>query len=134
VVFSDPEMAMVGSHYEQLKNTHRSFVVGKADFQQQSRAMLEQRNTGLLHLYADRNSAHILGAELVCPDAEHLAHHLAMAIQYQLTVFDVLLLPYYHPTVEEALRTALQDAANQLREKGPRGLSLCGSCPEPPLW
>lgn len=134
LVFSDPQIAAVGLNHQQLTNEKQPFIIGAADFREQSRALLEQRNAGLLHVYADPASAQILGAELACPDAEHLAHLLAAAVQHQLTVFDMLQLPFYHPTVTEGLRTALRDAARQLSGRiSPAGLSLCDSCPEPPL-
>ena len=133
LVFSDPQIAVVGKTYQQLKDNAAEFIIGEADFQEQSRAILEQRHHGLLHIYADINSAKILGAELVCPDAEHLAHQLAMAMQHKLTVFEMLQTPFYHPTVEEAIRTAIQDIGRQLSNKIQHGLSLCDSCPEAPL-
>ena len=46
--------------------------------------------------------------------AEHLAHFLAWMISEQLTVDDVLTKPFYHPTLEEGLRTALKHARRQL--------------------
>jgi dihydrolipoamide dehydrogenase len=56
----------------------------------------------------------VLGAELCAPEGEHLAHLIALAISSKLTVRDLLRLPFYHPTVEEGLRTALRDAAAKL--------------------
>jgi len=55
-------------------------------------------------------------------------------VQHRLTVQQLLNMPFYHPTVEEGLRTALRDAATQLTELHPPiELSLCDSCPERPL-
>jgi dihydrolipoamide dehydrogenase len=71
-------------------------------------------NKGLGHVYADRASGRFLGAELVGPRVEHLAHLLAWAHQMQLTVPQMLTMPFYHPVVEEGLRTALRDAASKL--------------------
>jgi dihydrolipoamide dehydrogenase len=134
IVFSDPEIAQVGWNYKQLKESERSFVVGKADFSQQSRAVLDVCNAGLVHLYVDAKNAGILGAELICPGGEHLAHQLALGVQHNLSIFDILQMPFYHPTIEEGLRTALQHAAMQVSEKHkPPALSLCGNCPESPL-
>ena len=39
------------------------------------------RNNGLLHVYADIATGRLLGAEMIGPDAEHIAHLLAWAIQ-----------------------------------------------------
>jgi dihydrolipoamide dehydrogenase len=73
-----------------------------------------QRNRGRLHVYADPASGALLGAEMLGPDAEHLGHLLAWALQLDLTIAEVLRLPFYHPVVEEGLRTALRDAQAKL--------------------
>ena len=49
--------------------------------------------------------------------AEHLGHLLAWAHQSNMTVEQMLEMPFYHPVVEEGLRTALRDAHSQLRER-----------------
>ena len=57
-------------------------------------------------------------AEMVGPRAEHLAHLLAWAVQEQLQAGDMLSLPFYHPVIEEGLRTALRDLCVALRVDG----------------
>ena len=42
---------------------------------------------------------------------------MAWALQQKLTVFEMLRMPFYHPVVEEGLRTALRDAARKTRKK-----------------
>jgi dihydrolipoamide dehydrogenase len=54
---------------------------------------------------------------MVGPDAEHLGHLLAWALQGGMTVADMLDMPFYHPVVEEGLRTALRDLAARIREE-----------------
>ena len=75
-----------------------------------------QRNRGLLRLYADKESGRLLGAEMCAPAPEHLAHLLALAIGQELTVLDMLRMPFYHPVNEEGLRTALRHAARHFDE------------------
>jgi len=132
VVFSDPQIAVVGWPYRQLNPDE--VVVGQVDYEDQGRARMEGRNQGLLRVYADSGTARILGAELVAPDGEHLGHLLASMIHHEATLFDALQMPFYHPTVEEGLRTALRDAAKKVGgERRAAELSLCDSCPEVPL-
>ena len=69
---------------------------------------------GVARLYADVETRRFLGAELAGPRAEHLAHLLAWAHQARLTVDQMLAMPFYHPVVEEGLRTALRDVAAHL--------------------
>jgi dihydrolipoamide dehydrogenase len=88
--------------------------VGEARFADQGRARIMSRNAGLLRICANRGDGALMGAELLAPEGEHLAHWLALAIYRRSTVFDLLRAPFYHPTVEEGLRTALIDIAKQL--------------------
>ncbi|MBC8024231.1 MAG: hypothetical protein H7Y14_13990, partial [Burkholderiales bacterium] len=75
--------------------------------QGRSRVML--RNRGHLRVYGDPATGRFLGAEMVGPDAEHIGHLLAWALQAGMTVSQMLDMPFYHPVVEEGLRTALRD-------------------------
>lgn len=109
IVFADPDIAMVGKRHSALADGE--FVVGEVDFASQGRARMGQRNRGLLRVYADKQSGRLLGAEMCAPSAEHLAHLLALAIGQRLTVLDLLRMPFYHPVIEEGLRTALRGAA-----------------------
>ncbi len=109
IVFSDPQIAVIGD-----TQAHRHRLVGRADFGDQGRARVMNRHNGCLQLYADAGSGRITGAELIAPAAEHLSHLIAWAVQRQARVGDLLSLPFYHPTLEEALRTALRDLCVQL--------------------
>jgi len=51
---------------------------------------------------------------MVGPRAEHIAHLLAWAHQNTMTIEQMLRMPFYHPVIEEGLRTALRDAAAQI--------------------
>lgn len=108
VVFSDPQMAVVGAPYTSLDPART--VTGAVSFEDQGRARVMLRNKGLLHVYVDAESGLLRGAEMIGPDAEHMAHLLAWVIQLEQTVDNVLALPFYHPVVEEGLRTALRNA------------------------
>ena len=108
VVFCDPQLAIVGTRHKDL--APGAFVTGAVSFEDQGRSRMMLRNRGLLHVYADIASGRLLGAEMIGPDAEHLAHLLAWAIQAGFTVGETLAMPFYHPVVEEGLRTALRHA------------------------
>ncbi|MEO1245006.1 MAG: dihydrolipoyl dehydrogenase [Pseudomonadota bacterium] len=116
VVFSDPQIAMIGASRSEL--AHRRIVVGKVSFENQGRSRVMLKNKGLLHVYADANTGLFLGAEMFGPSAEHIGHLLAWAHQSKLSVADMLAMPFYHPVVEEGLRTALRDACAQLADCG----------------
>ncbi|HZQ62133.1 MAG TPA: dihydrolipoyl dehydrogenase [Casimicrobiaceae bacterium] len=111
IVFSDPQLALAGARFADLEPG--TFVTGEVSFEDQGRSRVMLRNVGLLHVYADLMSGRLLGAEMIGPDAEHIAHLLAWVIQQRLTLTQTLEMPFYHPVVEEGLRTALRDAQHK---------------------
>lgn len=112
IVFSDPQIAQVGIRFKDLPPL--GVVIGEVDFSGQGRSRVMLKNYGKLRVYADRHSGIFMGAEMAGPRAEHIAHLLAWAVQQQLTVPQMLEMPFYHPVIEEGLRTALRHAASQL--------------------
>jgi dihydrolipoamide dehydrogenase len=112
VVFTDPQIAIVGGGYAAARDVHH--VTGAVSFEDQGRSRVMLRNRGLLHVYAEAATGLFLGAEMIGPDAEHIGHLLAWARQMNLAIEQMLEMPFYHPVVEEGLRTALRDAAAKL--------------------
>ena len=113
IVFCDPQIAMVGQSWKEIEG-QKDVVVGKIFFEGQGRSRVILKNKGLMHIYADRNSGLFLGSELIGPHAEHLAHLLSWAHQQKMTIPQMLQMPFYHPVIEEGLRTALRDVSAQL--------------------
>jgi len=104
IVFSDPQMAMVGKRYGELPEGN--VAIGCASFEDQGRSRVMRQNKDLLRVYAERGTGLFLGAEMIAPRAEHLGHLLAWAHQSALSIDQMLDMPFYHPVVEEGLRTA----------------------------
>lgn len=115
IVFSDPEMAIVGQSYKQLKDTGIDFITGEASYERQGRAIVLGKNKGGIEVYIEKESQKLLGAELFTEATEHMAHLLSWIIGEGLTLNDILEKPFYHPTLEEGLRTALKHARRQLK-------------------
>lgn len=114
IVFSNPEMAMVGLNYANLTKLGAEFITGYASYEKQGRALVLGKNKGAVEVYIDKNTRKLLGAELFIESAEHMAHLLAWMISEEVTLDDILQKPFYHPTLEEGLRTAFKHARRQL--------------------
>ncbi len=112
VVFSDPQLAAVGTRFKDLPQ--QGVVFGEVDFADQGRSRVMLKNFGKLRVYASQRDGRFLGAEMAGPAAEHIAHLLAWAVQQEMTINAMLDMPFYHPVVEEGLRTALRHAAQEL--------------------
>lgn len=125
IVFSDPGISVVGSRFQDLDS--EKTLTGEVCFDRQGRARAGQRNKGIMRLYADAETGRLLGAEMCAPAGEHMAHLLALAIDRSLTVQDILRLPFYHPVLEEGLRTALRALAAQLPAGNESDLATCGA-------
>jgi dihydrolipoamide dehydrogenase len=116
IAFTDPEIAMVGLPYASLPEDALS---ASHDFTRQGRAIAMRSAHGKLKVYAEPGSGRLLGAEIVAPHGEHLAHLLALAIERQLSVADILTMPVYHPVLEEGLRSALRSLARRAYGEAP---------------
>lgn len=122
IVFSDPQIATVGRSYAELMQSGYKFVAGEVSFENQGRARVMIVNKGVMRLYGDKETGCLLGAEMIGPSHEHLAHLLAWVIQMRMTVSEVLQMPFYHPVIEEGLRTGLRVLLKEM-----------GMGPQPPL-
>lgn len=124
IVFTNPNIAVIGQRFSALDPA--AIAIGAVDFAQQGRSRIAAENRGLLRVYASREDARLLGAELCAPRGEHLAHLLALALTRRLTVHELLGAPFYHPVFEEGLRTALRECARQLGGGDISDLASCG--------
>ncbi len=113
--FCDPNICAVGQRFDTLDPERTA--VGEIKMAPVGRALIMGNNRGLIRVYADKASGHLLGAELIAPRGENLAHLLSWSIQQQLTVQQMLRMPFYHPVIEEALQGALNDLNRKLEVK-----------------
>ena len=127
VIFSDPQIMLVGQTFRELTNSGIDFEIGELDWKGQGRSRVMLVNQGLLRVYGEKNTGRFLGAEMIGPRAEHLAHLLAWAHQSNLTVSEILERPFYHPVVEEGVRTALRNL-NYALKMGSKPPARCIDC------
>ena len=116
VAFTDPEIGIVGPRFADLDP--KTIEVGEVSYEDQGRARVMRKNAGVVRIYADRSTCRIVGAEMLGPRVEHTAHMLAWLVQLGVRAQDSLRLPFYHPVVEEGIRTALRDLAEKLKVTG----------------
>ncbi|MBT9457178.1 MAG: dihydrolipoyl dehydrogenase [Burkholderiaceae bacterium] len=127
VVFSDPQIMLAGASYTQLMHQGLAFQAGQVSFDDQGRSRVMLKNQGALRVYAECGSGRFLGAEMIGPAAEHLGHLLAWSAQRGDTVQEMLDSPFYHPVIEEGLRSALRDLQRALH-MGPPPVERCLDC------
>ncbi|WP_341937409.1 dihydrolipoyl dehydrogenase [Marinimicrobium sp. C2-29] len=117
VVFCSPQVTNVGRPVGRMSTDERKdYVMGESSFEDQGRSKVIGKNRGLLQVYAERSNGVFVGAEMFGPAAEHIGHLLAWAAQQRMTVSAMLTMPFYHPVIEEGVRTALRDLHDNLKE------------------
>ena len=112
ITFTDPEIAIAGKSFAELDMANH--VVGSVDFENQGRSRIQLKNCGLLNVYAEKDTKRFVGCEMFGPAAEHIGHLLAWAIEMKMTIPQMLEMPFYHPVIEEGVRTALRAANHEL--------------------
>lgn len=131
VVFADPQIMSIGAKWIQLADMYPDcgcFAEGEVSFHNQGRSRVMGVNRGMLRVYAEQGSGKFLGAEMVGPAAEHIAHLLAWAHQQKMTIAEMLEMPFYHPVIEEGVRTALRDVNAKLKLTADLEAE-CAECP-----
>lgn len=125
IAFTEPQIATTGRTLRSLLD--KRFAIGESSFEDQGRSRVMLVNQGLLRLYGQFDTGRLLGAEMIGPRAEHLIHLLAWALESEMTVTQMIAMPFYHPVVEEGLRTALKNLASNLAH-GLAEIEECADC------
>ncbi len=113
ITFCDPNIVTVGEDWSELADND-DVVVGEMRMGPVGRALIMGKNKGVLRIYVNKTNARLLGATLVSVKGENLGHLLAWAIHQDMTVYDILRLPFYHPVIEEALQACFYDVVKKL--------------------
>jgi dihydrolipoamide dehydrogenase len=120
--FCDPNIAVVGQAWDDLDPERTA--IGEVKLGPLGRALIMGKNKGIIRVYGDMTDGRLLGASLVAVKGENLAHLLAWSIQQGLTVFDLLRMPFYHPSIEEGLQSALYDLKGKIDHQAPEPVEL----------
>ncbi len=113
IAFCHPNIAQAGAHFSELEGDD-NVVVGEMALGPVGRALIMAQNKGVIRIYADKTTGKVLGTSMITPKGENLAHLFAWAIQQEMTVLDMLRMPFYHPTIEEAAQAALYNLLGKL--------------------
>ncbi len=125
--FCEPNICHVGMRWPELDQDQ--VAIGEVQLAPVGRALIMGQNKGIIRVYADKVSGKMLGAAMVCVSGENLAHLLAWSIQQELTVGDLIQMPYYHPVIEEALQAALNDLYQKVDNKNPGAIAELSPLP-----
>lgn len=106
VVYTMPEVAVVGKTEEELKAAGIAYKVGKFPFSANGRAKTIASTEGFVKILADAATDKVLGAHIIGPEAGNLIAEVTLAIEFGAASEDIARTCHAHPTLTEAVRQA----------------------------
>ncbi len=106
VVYTDPELAMVGRTEAELKEAKVPFAAGRFMFRANGRAKSLGQETGMVKILADKETDEILGVHMVGPRASELIGEAAVAMEFRASAEDLARTCHAHPTLSEVVKEA----------------------------
>lgn len=119
ILYTDPEIAMVGLSYEQVKQRAKQgcpFVSSEVRTNE-GRFRTTHHEGGILRIYCDEKTHLLLGAEICAHRASHLAQFIYLAINQHMTVEDICNLSFFNLSYEELIQQACEIAKRALDRK-----------------
>ena len=106
IVYTFPEIAMVGKTEAQLKEEGTTYKIGKFPFLANGRARAMNATDGFVKIIADKKTDRVLGCHIIGPEAGTLIAEVAMAMEFGASSEDIARTCHAHPTLEEVVKEA----------------------------
>jgi len=106
VIYTSPEVAMVGKTEEQLKKENIKYKIGKFPFLANSRAKVNSENEGFVKIIAEEKTDKVLGVSIIGSLAGTMIAELALAMEFGASAEDIARTCHAHPTHTEAVKEA----------------------------
>jgi len=110
VVYTMPEIAVVGRGEEELKEAGVAYNIGKFPFTANSRARAMNQTDGFVKVLADKASDRVLGVHMVGASVSELIQEAAVLMEFGGSAEDLARTCHAHPTMSEAVREAAMAA------------------------
>ena len=122
ITFTDPEITVTGLSFEEVKQrarTGRKFILGESSTADNTTSVIKGYRHGLVHVYFDRETQLLLGAEICAPYAQQMSQFIYGALYNRQTLDDLIGYNFYHPSAFEMLTEAFEDAKKSFKLLGP---------------
>ena len=104
VVYTHPEISMVGKTEEQLKDAGVDYKAGKFSFMANSRAKANGETEGFVKILADAKTDRVLGAHIIGPQAGELIAAITLGMEFSAAAEDIARTCHSHPSLSEAVK------------------------------
>ncbi|MFB6147244.1 MAG: dihydrolipoyl dehydrogenase [Candidatus Nanohaloarchaea archaeon] len=112
VIYTDPEIAVVGKTPGEAREEHDEVMVGRFPFSASGRALTTNQEDGFTRVVASGDEK-LLGVQIVGPRASDMIAEATLALEMQAYIDDIANTIHAHPTFPEALREACLAAKDE---------------------
>jgi dihydrolipoamide dehydrogenase len=113
VVYTSPEVAVVGKAEEDLKAAGIAYNVGKFPFTANGRARAMRHTEGFVKVLADAATDRVLGVHILGFGAGEMIHEAVVLMEFGGSAEDLARCTHAHPTMSEAIREAAMAVAKR---------------------
>ncbi|MEA5126759.1 MAG: dihydrolipoyl dehydrogenase [Proteiniphilum sp.] len=113
VVYTSPEVAMVGLTEEEARAKYDDIRIGRFSFAANGRALASSEAHGFVKVIADNRYGEVLGVHIIGPSAAEIITQASLIMEMEITVDEVIKTIYGHPTYSEALFEAFADVLGE---------------------
>ncbi len=106
VVYTMPEVAVVGKTEEELKDAGVAYKVGKFPFTANGRARAMRKMDGQIKILADAKTDRVLGVHMIGASVGEMIHEACVLMEFGGSAEDLMRTCHAHPTMSEAVREA----------------------------
>lgn len=110
VIFSQPELAVVGITQEEAEEEGIETIVGKLPFVSNEKANAMQETKGMVKIVAKKETKEIIGAQVFGVEASVIIAELTLAVQERTSIESLSNTIHAHPTLSEAVMEASKGA------------------------
>jgi dihydrolipoamide dehydrogenase len=106
VVYTWPEIAVVGLSERQVRESGREYRAAKFPYSANGRARSMGESTGFVKFVADAGTDELLGCHMIGANASELIAEVVLAFEYRASADDIGMTIHAHPTLAEITKEA----------------------------
>jgi len=106
VVYTWPEIAVVGLTEKQVRESGREYRVGKFPFSANGRARSMGESTGFVKFVVDARTDEVLGCHMIGANVSELIAEVVLGLEYRASADDIGMTVHAHPTLSEITKEA----------------------------
>jgi dihydrolipoamide dehydrogenase len=120
VVYTWPEVAVVGKTQEQLREARIEYAAGVFHFRANGRALAGDSSEGLVKILADKNTDRVLGVHMIGAGVSELIAEAVTVMEFGGSAEDIARTVHAHPTLSEVVMEAALAAGGRALHSVPK--------------